>query len=65
MECENIRTDLSASVFSSVLAPTDRSAKRSDTVGQSPSAEIGVPNMPSLKVKKLRRLPQEKVLIKL
>jgi len=35
----------------------------SDTVGQPPSTEIGVPNMPSLKAKKLRKLPQEKVLL--
>src|SRR5207237_3740960 len=32
---------------------------RWDTVGQPPSAEICVSNMPSLKAKKLRRLPQE------
>src|SRR6266567_5387139 len=32
----------------------------SDTVGQPPSTEIGVPNMPSLKAKKLRKLPPRK-----
>jgi WD40 repeat protein len=35
----------------------------SDTVGQPPSAEIWVSKMPSLKAKKLRKLPQEKVLL--
>ena len=39
--------------------------KRADTVGQPPSTEIGVPNMPSLKAKKLRKLPREKVLLEL
>jgi hypothetical protein len=39
--------------------------KRPDTVGQPPSTEIGVPNMPSLKAKKLRKLPREKVLLEL
>jgi hypothetical protein len=34
--------------------------KRRDTVGQPPSTEIGVLNMPSLKAKKLRKLPREK-----
>ena len=37
--------------------------KGKDTVGQPPSTEIGVPNMPSLKAKKLRKLPREKVLL--
>jgi len=36
-----------------------------DTVGQPPSTEISVPNMPSLKTKKLRKLPQDKVLLEL
>src|SRR5215510_2042849 len=36
-----------------------------DTVGQPPSNEIGVPNMPSLKAKKLGKLPQEQVLLEL
>jgi len=36
-----------------------------DTVGQPPSTEIGVLNMPSLKAKKLRKPPQEKVLLEL
>ena len=36
-----------------------------DTVGQPPSTEIGVLNMPSLKAKKLRKLPREKVLLEL
>jgi hypothetical protein len=36
-----------------------------DTVGQPPRTEIGVPNMPSLKAKKLRKLPREKVLLEL
>ena len=39
------------------------SNKRADTVGQPPSAEIGVSNMPSWKAKKLRELPREKVLL--
>jgi hypothetical protein len=39
------------------------SSKRADTVGQPPSAEIWVSKMPSLKAKKLRKLPQEKVLL--
>ena len=39
--------------------------KRPDTVGQPPRAEIGVPNMLSWKAKKLRKLPQEKVLLEL
>jgi hypothetical protein len=30
------------------------------TVGEPPSTEIGVLNMPPLKAKKLRKLPQEK-----
>jgi len=34
-------------------------------VGQPPRAEICVPNMPSGKAKKLRKLPQEKVLLEL
>jgi len=38
---------------------------RPDTVGQSPSTEIGVPNMPALKAKKLSELPREKVLLEL
>jgi hypothetical protein len=36
-----------------------------DTVGQPPSTKISVPNMPSWKAKKLRKLPQEKVLLEL
>jgi YD repeat-containing protein len=36
-----------------------------DTVGQPPSAEICVSNMPSLKAKKLRKLSQGKVLLEL
>jgi hypothetical protein len=39
--------------------------KRSDTVGQPPGTEIGVPNIPSLKAKKLSKLPREKVLLEL
>jgi len=39
--------------------------KRPDTVGQPPGTEIGVSNMPSLQAKKLRKLPQEKVLLEL
>ena len=35
------------------------------TVGQPPSAEIGVLNMPALKAKKLRKLLREKVLLEL
>jgi hypothetical protein len=38
---------------------------RPDTVGQPPSAEIGVPPMPSLKAKKLEKLSSEKVLLEL
>ena len=38
---------------------------RPDTVGQPPSTEIGVPSMPALKAKKLRKLPREKVLLEL
>jgi hypothetical protein len=41
------------------------SSKRADTVGQPPSTEIGVPSMPALKAKKLRKLPREKVLLEL
>ena len=41
------------------------STKRADTVGQPPSTEIGVPNMLSLKAKKLSKLPREKVLLEL
>ena len=44
------------------LAPTIIPA---DTVGQPPSNKIGVPNMPSLKAKKLGKLPQEQVLLEL
>src|SRR5262249_39679004 len=36
-----------------------------DTVGQPPGAEICVSNMPSLKAKKRRKPPQEKVLLEL
>ena len=39
--------------------------KRPDTVGQPPSTEIGVLNMPSWKAKKLGKLSQEKVLLEL
>jgi hypothetical protein len=39
--------------------------KGGDTVGQPPSTEIGVLNMPSLKAKKLRKLPRDKVLLEL
>jgi hypothetical protein len=39
--------------------------KGRDTVGQPPRTEIGMPNMPSLKAKKLRNLPREKVLLEL
>ena len=39
--------------------------KGRDTVGQPPSTEMGVLNMPSLKAKKLRKLLQEKVLLEL
>src|SRR5262245_30926563 len=39
--------------------------KRSDTVGQPPSTEIDVPNMPSWKATKLRKLLREKVLLEL
>ena len=38
---------------------------RPDAVGQPPSTEIGVLNMSSWKAKKLRKLPQEKVLLEL
>ena len=38
---------------------------RPDTVGQPPRTEIGVPNIPSLKAKKLKKLPREKVLLEL
>jgi hypothetical protein len=39
--------------------------KPPDTVGEPPRAETGVPNMPSLKAKKLSQLPREKVLLEL
>jgi hypothetical protein len=39
--------------------------KRTDTVGEPPSAEICVSHMPSWKAKKLGKLPQEKVLLEL
>jgi hypothetical protein len=39
--------------------------KRADTVGELKSAEICGSNMPSLKAKKLRKLPREKVLLEL
>jgi len=39
------------------------SRKRADTVGQPQSTEMGVPNMLSLKAKKLRKLLQAKVLL--
>jgi hypothetical protein len=35
------------------------------TVGQPPNTDIGMPNMPSWKAKKLRKLPREKVLLEL
>jgi transposase-like protein len=37
----------------------------SDTVGEPPSADIGVSHMPSWKAKKLGKLPREKVLLEL
>jgi hypothetical protein len=39
--------------------------KRPDTVGQPPRTAMGMSNIPSLKVKKLRKLPQETVLLEL
>jgi hypothetical protein len=36
-----------------------------DTVGQPPSTVIDMPNMPSVKAKKLRKLPRVKVLLEL
>jgi hypothetical protein len=39
--------------------------KPPDTVGHPPITEVGVPNMPSWKAKKLRKLPREKVLLEL
>jgi len=39
--------------------------KGTDTVGEPPRTEIGVPNMPSLKAKKPGKLTQEKVLLEL
>jgi hypothetical protein len=36
-----------------------------DTVGQPPSTEIGVPNMPALQANKLSKHPREKVLLEL
>ena len=42
-----------------------QSTKRADTVGEPPSAEIGVSYMPSLKAKMLGKLTQEKVLLEL
>jgi hypothetical protein len=45
--------------------PSYRLEKPPDTVGQPPRTEIGVPNMPSWKAKKLRKLLQEKVLLEL
>jgi hypothetical protein len=39
--------------------------KRPDTVGELKSAEICVSHMPSLKAKKLGKLPREKVLLEL
>jgi dienelactone hydrolase len=48
-----------------VLAILDYLRTLPDTVGQPPSTEIGVPNMPSLKAKKLSKLPREKVLLEL
>jgi hypothetical protein len=38
----------------------DAKEKRPDTVGQPSSAEIGALNMPSLKAKKLGKLPRKK-----
>jgi hypothetical protein len=42
-----------------------KSRKTDDTVGQPPSTEIGVLNMSSWKAKKLKKFPQEKVLLEL
>jgi hypothetical protein len=39
--------------------------KRADTVGHPPITGMDVPNMPSWKAKKLRKLPREKVLLEL
>jgi hypothetical protein len=50
------------SMFETYLVYLD---KPPDTVGQPPRAEICVSNMPALKAKKLRKLPQEKVLLEL
>jgi hypothetical protein len=48
-----------------VVAALGRYATNADTVGQPPSTEIGVLNMPPLKAKKLRKFPQEKGLLEL
>ena len=54
---------LSDAVMSRRLIDTwDIFEKRPDTVGQPPSTEIGVPNIPAWKAKKLSKLPQENVL---
>jgi len=45
------------------LCATVLTEKAYDTVGQPPSTEIGVPNMPSLKAKKAEQPPQENVLL--
>src|SRR5262245_53220452 len=55
---------LHTALFSN-LTDTPLSNNRPDTVGELKSAEICVSHMPSLKAKKLRKLPQEKVLLEL
>ena len=61
--------DFSNELFDTQTGPVARASslftKRADTVGQPPGTEIGVPNMPSLKAKKLSKLPREKVLLEL
>jgi hypothetical protein len=61
--------DYSNGLFDTQDCPTASiarlSKKRADTVGQPPSTEVGVFNMPFLKAKKRGKLPQEKVLLEL
>jgi hypothetical protein len=42
-----------------------RQTNHRETVAQPPSTEMSVPNLPSLKAKKRRKLPRDKVLLEL
>jgi hypothetical protein len=56
---------IECTISQGMALPTGMGQKHPDTVGQPSSTEIGMPNMPSLKARKLSQLPREKVLLEL